>query len=212
MDIFLEKNPVMRVLRVLFDLIVLNGLWFLCSLPLVTLGASTSALHAVVLRTVRGEEPAVVKAFFSAFRRNFGQATLMGLIAVLMGAVVYADASFALLLEGWSRSLFLVIAAVVALLLLTFLTVAFPLQARFENKLRGHLLNALLLAAAQPFRLLAVWGAWLLPVAAVLVFPELFLQRLGFVWLLCGFSGPAYLAAFSLRKIFDVCTPGGKVE
>ena len=55
----------------------LNLLWFICSLPIFTIGASTTALYYTSLKIVRGEESYVGPTFFRAFRENFRQATVL---------------------------------------------------------------------------------------------------------------------------------------
>lgn len=69
----------------------LNLLWFLCSLPIVTAGASTAALYSVTLKLARDEEPRLFSEFFKAFRDNFKQATVLWLIMLVLGMVLGAD-------------------------------------------------------------------------------------------------------------------------
>lgn len=69
----------------------LNLLWFLCSLPIVTAGASTAALYSVTLKLARDEEPRLFSEFFKAFRANFKQATVLWLIMLVLGMVLGAD-------------------------------------------------------------------------------------------------------------------------
>lgn len=57
----------------------INFLWLLCSVPLVTLGASTCAM-LTALTALRREEDCGAKAFFGAFRRYFGKATVLWLL------------------------------------------------------------------------------------------------------------------------------------
>ncbi len=53
----------------------LNLLWMICSLPIFTIGASTTALYAVTLKIADDSETNVTKQFFDSFRKNFAQAT-----------------------------------------------------------------------------------------------------------------------------------------
>lgn len=69
----------------------LNLLWFVCSLPVFTLGAATAALYDVTLRMARGEEPGLTRRFFQAFRENFRQATTLWLILLGVGALLGLD-------------------------------------------------------------------------------------------------------------------------
>ena len=77
------------------DLITLN-LWFvLTSLPLITIGASATAMHYVLLRIYRDElEYSITKNYFRAFRENFRQATAIWIIYIAFGAVLFADLFF----------------------------------------------------------------------------------------------------------------------
>ena len=60
------ESPAMRFLTKIGYTIILNTLWFLCSLPVFTIGASTTALYAVMQKLVRDEESGIISAFFTA--------------------------------------------------------------------------------------------------------------------------------------------------
>ena len=49
-------NPFFRLMGAIGDLVVLNILWLLCCLPVVTAGASTLALFAIVHKIAAGED------------------------------------------------------------------------------------------------------------------------------------------------------------
>ena len=80
----------------------LNVLWFICSLPIVTIGASTAALYYVSLKIVRGEEGRVFSSFFHSFRENFRQATVIWLILLAAGAFLGFDGYIAAHLRALS--------------------------------------------------------------------------------------------------------------
>lgn len=74
------------------DLIFAGLLWLLCSLPVVTIGASTTALYYTVMKCVRHNRGRVAPTFFHGFRSNFRTATLIWLLFLLWIAVGAADA------------------------------------------------------------------------------------------------------------------------
>ena len=84
-------SPVMVALTKMADLIIVNLLAFFCCLPIITVGASMTALHYVVLKIVRDEECYIVKSFFKSFKENFRQATVIWLIEVLLIIIFAAD-------------------------------------------------------------------------------------------------------------------------
>lgn len=61
---------IMRILTRIFDLIILNLLFIICSLPVITIGTSLSALYSVTLKMVRNEEGYIVRGFFKAYKEN----------------------------------------------------------------------------------------------------------------------------------------------
>ena len=54
--IFDLDNPVWRFMGKVFDMMVLTVLWVVTSLPVVTIGASTTALYYVGMKLARDDE------------------------------------------------------------------------------------------------------------------------------------------------------------
>ncbi len=125
----------------------LNVLWFLCCLPIVTAGASTTALFYVTLKVAKDEEGNITKAFFHAFRQNFKKATVIWLILLAAGIVLALDGyvfyhmCFENALWTIGTAIFLVALAAYAIILMYI----FPLLARFENTVKAMFLNSLML-------------------------------------------------------------------
>ena len=73
---FNPDNPVFRFLSAIFDMIFLNVLFILTSLPIFTIGASLTAMYAVLLWR-ENDEGYLYRIYFSSFRKNFKQATII---------------------------------------------------------------------------------------------------------------------------------------
>lgn len=189
-------------LRTLGDLMLLNWLWFFTALPIITIGPATCAMYSVTLKLVRGEHAATVRDYFRAFRDNFKKGLVLGLIAIAFVVVAYVDYRFALAQTGLFNKLYLALAILIGSLGMTFIAYAFPLQAMFENPLKQQIKNAFALSVSAPGKTLMMWLILLFPVAALLL-PQVVLAMLGFLYLVFGFSGPAYLNSRILRNIFD---------
>ncbi len=209
-----EKNKLASslglFLRRMFDLMVLNILWLLCCLPVFTFGPASSALARVMITLVRGGSEAVAKNYFIAFRRDFGRAVVLGLIGLAGLAVAVSDILFALSLSGGMKILFLIVAVLVSSLVFSYLAYIFALHAFFENSIAGQIRNALSLAAASPMDTLAIWLCFAVPVAAILLLPQIVLVYIGFLYILFGVSCPAYFAAKHQAKViarFDGTQP-----
>lgn len=88
----MEKSRIGSAVSRLIDLIVAGLYWLICSLPVITIGAASTALYYAVVKCVRYERGRLTGVFFSAFRREFRQSTLTWLIYIGYTAVIAADA------------------------------------------------------------------------------------------------------------------------
>lgn len=79
MNFFNENNIIFVALNKIGDIILANLLFILCSIPLVTIGPSLTALYHCMLRTVKGNNNGTVKTFFRAFRQSFRQSLIVWL-------------------------------------------------------------------------------------------------------------------------------------
>lgn len=199
MNLFSIDSPVMQFLSRLTDIVILNILFLVCSLPVVTIGASATALYSVTLKMVKNEESYIFRSFISAFKDNFKHSTVSWLLLMLTGIVVWIDYR---ILGSTGSSLSRVFSYVlipVCMILIFTAVYIFPFIARFENTIRNSIKNAFLISIAQfPYTLL------LLLLLALAVALTLFVdfRIIGFVWFVFGFSGLAYLNSFLLRRAF----------
>ncbi len=155
LKIFNLDSPVMRMLSTAADLMILNLLWLLCSIPIVTVGAATTALYYVCFQIVEGTEGSIVKSFFGAFKANFKKGTVIWLTTLVIGLFLAFDIYFIIyttqeisLLNVLSFCVFSLFAIVWVFMFLY----VFALQARFENSVKQTILNALRLGVTYPFR------------------------------------------------------------
>ncbi len=197
------KDSLLTFLQNLFDLTILNWLWLLCSLPLVTVGPATCGLYAVTLKLARGESVSPLKDFFRGFRENGKPGLLLGLGAGILLVAAAGDVWLAVQLTGSLRTLYLVVSVIVAVVFLIFISYTFALQAMFDNPLKTQVLNAFKLAVIAPGKTIALWLILLIPVLAALILPPVAVGMLGFLYIILGISGPVFAASHILRKIFD---------
>jgi uncharacterized membrane protein YesL len=143
---FNQGNHFFTIMGVAFDLAQLNVLTLLCCLPIVTAGASLTAMHTVLWKMVHGEETRVCADFVASLRRNFRQATYGWLVFAGVAALLGVDALAA---GGAARpwrlaALAVIVAAACVVLLLA--QYFFMLVSRYENPFLVHLRNAALLS------------------------------------------------------------------
>ncbi len=140
MKLFSVDGPVYRFFSRLWDVIVLNILWVVFSLPVVTMGAATLAVYTVTLKMVDETEGYVARQFLKGFKANLKQGIPLGLMALFCAYVVYLDSELFRVTEG---ILFLSFGILAAALFGAAFLYAFPLSARYENTLMGNLKNSL---------------------------------------------------------------------
>ncbi len=149
------------------DCIVLGLLWLVCSLPVITIGASSCAFYYAYTKCIRQECAGVWSAFFHGFKANFKQATVSWLAMIVLAAVELFD-FFLLLARGGDSPIAMILLAIVVLFLIGIVLMAlclFPYIARYENTWTESVKNCVLILFSNFF-----WVALLLPIllAAVL--------------------------------------------
>ena len=78
--VFNYEGPVFTSLSRLADLFWLNLLYIICCIPLVTVGAASTALYYVTLKMAKDEEGYITRSYFKSFKDNFVQATAIWLL------------------------------------------------------------------------------------------------------------------------------------
>lgn len=142
MKFFSVDSPFYRFLTRFMDVLKLNFMWILFSLPIITIGASTVAAMSVALKMVDDEEGYIGRSFIKAFKENWKQGIVLGIIAIIGIYAVYLDFQFFNAIEG-NPIMFLIIGIVSCYLIFTGLIYAFPLVARYENTLINTIKNSL---------------------------------------------------------------------
>lgn len=165
MKFFSYESKFSQLLLKLSYACYLNLLWFLCSIPIITMGAATTALYYSCLKLIRDEEGHVSATFFRAFRENFKQATVLWLILLGVGLFLGADgyilyhlrqSSTGTLAVIWTVILAVVIAA--AVLYVIVLEYVFPLLASVSNTNRAMLKNSFLIGTHYLFATILVFA------------------------------------------------------
>ncbi len=137
--LFQLENPVWIFMGKLVDIFVLTMLWFLTSLPIITVGASTTALYYVILNLANNEEGYVVRSFFRAFKENLRQGILAGVLVIVMGVFLGCDISIYYHMEGRIGTVLFWSSIVLTAVYIMTVLYLFPLMARCQTDLR-HLL------------------------------------------------------------------------
>ena len=198
---FSLDSKFVQILNRVTDLLVLNLLFVVTSIPVFTIGASMTAMYTVCFRFGEDWEEGVWKTYFKAFRSNFRQATGIWLILALILFLCAGDFLICLSMTNGLRYLTILAAVLGFMTLLTF-SMVFPLLSRFDNKVKNTLHNAMLLALAYAPRSILLGLLNAAPVVLFLVSPYLSV-RFSPLFLLIYYALAAYFGVWLLKKPFE---------
>lgn len=204
---FNYDNPVWRFIGKFGDLILLNILWLVCSIPIFTIGASTTAVYYVTLKLVRDDDGYTIKSFFKSFKENFKQATAIWLVLLAVGAILGVDLYFFTRIYTGSGTLKTVMLTVFLAMIIVYAAVfmyIFPLQSRFYNNVRRTFFNAFFMSLRHLFRTIGmiVINGVLIAVGFVFMVPPVLM-----IFMLFGFPLLAFINSYILAPVFDLYMP-----
>lgn len=93
-NIFNSDSGFSKFMNRVADLFILNILWIFCSIPIITIGATTTALYSVNLKFIDNEEENLIKTFFKSFKENFKKSTIIWLIILLLSIILGVNLVF----------------------------------------------------------------------------------------------------------------------
>ena len=196
------NSPHMIFLSKAADLVILSFWWFVCCIPIVTIGPASSALYYVALKMARKEEIRVTACFLKGFRENFKQGIAYSFLFVILGAVLFFDYTFTAGIEGMVGTVCGVSFFVLGVWMLCTMFYTYPLQAQFYNTVRQTLINAMILAARKFGTTIILFAVNMIPVFVAFASFAVFVQLMpAWVLLMPGLS--AYVCSLLLVKIFD---------
>ena len=194
---FSYDGPVMKVMTDIMDLVILNFLTILCSIPIITMGAALASLHYVLMQIRDDRGGSRVKTYFRQFKGNLKSAIPVWLVFMAGAFLLFVDYQIYMSSEGTQRWV-LIPVFIGALVFGALFVWIFPLLSRFENRFSATWRNALILALGYAPRTLGM-------IAITVVCLFLFTQVTSLFPLLAflGFSLPAYLSMFLYYPVID---------
>ena len=196
------NNPFFSFLSKVADIIILSFLWFVCCLPVFTIGPATAALYYVTLKLARKEEVQITTCFFKGFKDNFKQGVAYSFIFVILGIVTVIDYIVALGMPGTAGAICCGIFLALGILLLCTMFYTFPLQAQFYNTVKQTIINAIFLATRKFPMTVLVFGINIVPAILLLYATEMFLLSAP-VWILAYPGLAAFVCSMMFVKVFD---------
>lgn len=152
-NFFNPENPFFSFMGKLWDMFVINMLWLLLCIPIVTIVPATTAMYYTMVKVIRRERGYAVKEFFRSFKRNFRQGASFSILAVVAVVILYVDFTYSLALIAEEKSTgntFLGIFFIIACLLAAVYMYIAPVLSRFDMKF-GSILKTSFFIATRHF-------------------------------------------------------------
>lgn len=204
MNIFSPNSSFARGINKLVMMLYVGILWFLCSIPIITMGASTAALYEVLLKAVKNQESYVTSSFFKALKENMKRGIAVWL-PLLIAFILFAGNLFYYgVIGGRTYWVQIIIFTILLCAVLAVISYVFPVMARFENTASGHIKMATVLAVRNP--------GWTVVLLVLQVFTWFLVWF--FVWFpalfIMGIMG--YVQAVIFNHIFDRMIGDGSIR
>lgn len=146
-ELFSMDRPIYRTLESFSNLVILNLLWILMCLPIITIFPATIAMFGVIRQWINKEDDrGLTRSFFLLFKQNFRHGLLLGVIILLFGTLVAVNFSLALQLENPLKMIYVVFLSFLSLLYTFTCIYLFPLLVNYKDNWKNLLKNALLLS------------------------------------------------------------------
>jgi len=204
---FNYENPVWQFMGRVADILILNIMAIVFSLPIITIGASWTALYYSLLKVVRKEDTYVWKEYWHSFKSNFKQATIIWLILLPFIIFISLDLIFWYInvSEGYPDALpkiLKITTVIVAIIVTTETLYVFPILSHFENTVKNTMVNAFMVSIVNiPSTIL-----FIIIFAIPIIIVDLNINFLLFD-VMFGLAGPVYVACFAWNRIFKKLEP-----
>lgn len=200
MGIFNVDSGFNRALTKIADMVLLSFYWLICCLPIVTIGASTTALYYACMKN-HLEEGTNTRNFFHAFIRDLKQSLVLELIVVVVAGLLVVDLYVLPQMNiplGGLVQIILTVCAVIGIAMLSYL---FPLLARFETTMIRRFQNAIFMSLMNFQYTLLIVAVNCVPLLVLVLMPDLFVAVIPLVVLVWPGAAALINAKFFL-KIF----------
>lgn len=201
-QLFNLDSPLYKILSRAVDLVILNFLFLLFCIPIITIGASMTALYSVLIKMVKDEDKHIIKSFIVSFKKNFTQSTIVWFIMFAAGFFLLANLFLSGSLSGVPKIFFASTLIIFGFIYLCSFLFIFPYMARYEDTIKKAFLNSLLIGFFNFPYLLLLLLVNLIPAIFVLSSSIGFLSFLYF-GTFGGFALIALINSFVLRKAFS---------
>ncbi len=196
------NNPFFQFMNTLASFILLNILFLITCIPIITIGAAMTSLYSVTLAYAKEEQSYFIKGYFKSFKQNFKQGTQIWLLLLTVALILVFNMSFWHTLGSLLGTvLFILMGLVLTVASLCYLYV-FPLLARFTNGTLQTIKNAIFIAFLN-----LKYSILMLAINSLLVFLLYHFPPVAMLFMVFGITFTAYIQSFIFNRVFKTYEP-----
>ncbi len=202
-SIFRYDSKFFEVLAKVTDFVVLNLIFIISCIPIITIGASVTSMYTVSMKRAKDDECSILKTYIKSFKENFKASTKVWILMMIIGGVLVLDFQIANMIpvEGLSLTLRLA-STMVSVIFIFALTYIFPIISKFENTMKNTIINSVLMSIQNLPLTIMIVILNLLPLILLNLFTGLW-GRIIFFYMILGFGTTSYLNSILFNKIFS---------
>ncbi len=203
-NFFREDNPYNVVMSTIGDLAMLSVAWFVGSIPIVTIGVSTSAACEVARKMQEARDNGIFREYIAAYKRRFGANLALSVILALVWGLAAFDLRF-LSLQNASDSISLVYGITVAVFAVLGIMLSFvlPLAGRSKLGVVDQIKQSFKLAVLKPLVAIAVFALDILPIVLLATVPGAIIW-VPLLWIIVASGISFWLQMLMIRKAFKL--------
>ncbi|MDO5402745.1 MAG: YesL family protein [Eubacteriales bacterium] len=209
--IFRQDSKFTIVLNRIVDVVVLNMVFLLTCIPVITIGASLTSMYGVTLKWVNHEEPYVVRTYFKIWKESFVQSTICWMLEALVFMVIVMDVRVSAFVTGGFQLLLFVVTGLLGIIWLMSVMFVFPVIAKFQLPVKNILINSVCMPLSNLMSAITVIGISILPVIIAVSSSRIF-----YLWvyliIMGWFAAIAYGASFFINRIFKMFIDSEEIE
>lgn len=185
------------------NIVILNLLFIISCLPIITIGASITALYYVAMQMVKGQETYIVKEFIKRFKENFKISTLVWCLILIIGGVLVVDLYMSTLISNKLISNILKLLFIMISIVYIFSVIyVFPIISKFENTIKNTMINSILISIQNlPYTIIMAMLN-LSPLLLINLFSN-YWGHIIFFYTVIGFGIIIYINSIFFEKIFN---------
>lgn len=196
----LTENIIVKIITYIANLVILNVLFLIFSIPVFTCGAAISALYSMVCELKEGET-VVVRGFFKAFKEQFKQATKSWVILMVPGIFLFFEANLLLQIESQIPSFIYACVLIPCIAYFCYLPWVFIQPVYFYCTQRQQFKNAFLFALQRfpqtmvmaALQLFPVWVFLMKTVTFIRVWPLWIFLYYSLSWSVCAILTDSFM-------------------